>query len=107
MSFLGATLARCVKMTAGSTNSSASFSLLTTGIKSAQLQFGFLSVRNFASKMGLPRVFFDMTADGQPLGRIVMEVRELMHFSLPSLISIKVLSLIIRAFFCNRNLSEK
>lgn len=91
MSFLGATLARCVKMTAGSTNSSASFSLLTTGIKSAQLQFGFLSVRNFASKMGLPRVFFDMTADGQPLGRIVMEVRELMHFSLPSLISIKVL----------------
>lgn len=32
-------------------------------------------VRNFAKKMGLPRVFFDMTADGQPLGRIVIELR--------------------------------
>ncbi|XP_023715717.1 peptidyl-prolyl cis-trans isomerase [Cryptotermes secundus] len=32
-------------------------------------------VRNFASKMGLPRVYFDMSADNQPVGRIVMELR--------------------------------
>lgn len=31
-------------------------------------------VSNFSSKMGLPRVYFDMSADNQPVGRIVMEV---------------------------------
>ncbi|CAG9824073.1 unnamed protein product [Phaedon cochleariae] len=35
----------------------------------------FAAVRNFCEKMGLPRVFFDMTADGQPVGRIVIELR--------------------------------
>lgn len=42
-----------------------------------QLQFGFQFVREYSkgSKMStLPRVFFDMTADGDPVGRIVMEV---------------------------------
>lgn len=34
-----------------------------------------LCIRNFSSKkMGLPRVFFDMTADNQPVGRVIMEV---------------------------------
>lgn len=31
-------------------------------------------LRNLSQKMGLPKVFFDMTADGQHLGRIVIEV---------------------------------
>jgi hypothetical protein len=31
-------------------------------------------VRHLSSKMGLPRVYFDMSADAQPVGRIVMEV---------------------------------
>lgn len=32
-------------------------------------------IRNLSKKMGLPRVFFDLTADGQPVGRIVIELR--------------------------------
>lgn len=38
-------------------------------------------VRNFANKMGLPRVYFDMTADNQPVGRIIMEVSGAFCFS--------------------------
>jgi hypothetical protein len=34
-------------------------------------------VRHLSSKMGLPRVYFDMSADAQPVGRIVMEVSRL------------------------------
>jgi hypothetical protein len=30
---------------------------------------------NHPSKMALSRVYFDMTADGKPVGRIIMEVR--------------------------------
>ncbi|XP_022919612.1 peptidyl-prolyl cis-trans isomerase [Onthophagus taurus] len=37
--------------------------------------WSFGSIRSFAKKMGLPRVYFDMASDGQPLGRIVMELR--------------------------------
>lgn len=39
-----------------------------------QSAFTTSALRNLCSKMGLPRVFFDMTADGQPMGRIVIEV---------------------------------
>lgn len=35
-----------------------------------------LQIRNFANKMGLPRVFFDLSADGQSVGRIIIEVSE-------------------------------
>ncbi|XP_035918158.1 peptidyl-prolyl cis-trans isomerase-like [Anopheles stephensi] len=31
--------------------------------------------RNFAKKMSLPRCFFDMSVDNQPVGRIVIELR--------------------------------
>jgi hypothetical protein len=39
------------------------------------MQVNFLQfVRRISTKMSKPRVFFDMTADGTALGRIVMEV---------------------------------
>ncbi|KAL1491583.1 hypothetical protein ABEB36_012158 [Hypothenemus hampei] len=55
---------------------SVSFQSAFSGLCSS-LQFGFTAsiLRNFCSKMGLPRVFFDMTADGQSVGRIVIELR--------------------------------
>jgi peptidyl-prolyl isomerase F (cyclophilin D) len=34
-----------------------------------------VTVRNFSSKMSRPKVYFDMSADNQPVGRIVMELR--------------------------------
>ena len=33
------------------------------------------ALRNFCAAMGLPRVYFDMTVDGQSAGRIVIELR--------------------------------
>lgn len=47
-----------------------SFQALNTIAKNYNCNF----VRNFADKMGLPRVFFDMSADNTNLGRIVIEV---------------------------------
>lgn len=35
-----------------------------------------LLISNFSKKMGLPKVYFDMAADNQPLGRIIIEVSE-------------------------------
>lgn len=38
------------------------------------------SLRNFANKkMALPRCFFDMTADGAPLGRVIIEVSTIVN----------------------------
>uniref|UniRef100_A0A8D8U198 Peptidyl-prolyl cis-trans isomerase n=1 Tax=Cacopsylla melanoneura TaxID=428564 RepID=A0A8D8U198_9HEMI len=47
-------------------------------VNTAQISFAFCSsslARNYSKKMSLPKVFFDMTADGAPVGRIVMELR--------------------------------
>ncbi|KAL1459467.1 hypothetical protein WDU94_011448 [Cyamophila willieti] len=47
-------------------------------VNTAQTSFAFCSsylARNYSKKMSLPKVFFDMTADGAPVGRIVMELR--------------------------------
>ncbi|XP_030379894.1 peptidyl-prolyl cis-trans isomerase [Scaptodrosophila lebanonensis] len=52
-------------------------SSLRSGSDNGQLQFG-IFVREYSkkSKMStLPRVFFDMKADDEPLGRIIMELR--------------------------------
>jgi hypothetical protein len=63
-----------------------------------QALFFVAGVRNFSSKMGLPRVYFDMSADGQPVGRIVMEVSK---FSINTFVGAAKNSMIAQALHCD------
>lgn len=83
MVFLGATLLRnihkssALRLAGSAILPKKSITPARIASNRGQLQFGFQFVREYSkqSKMStLPRVFFDMTADGEPVGRIVMEV---------------------------------
>jgi hypothetical protein len=73
---------RCHSRSVGQSKMLVGNTILKIARCSAQSYTGFQSVRiarnsfvrNFANKMGLPRVFFDMAADGNAVGRIVIEV---------------------------------
>lgn len=83
MAFLGATLIRnihkssAIRFAGSAILPKKSITPARSVSNGGQLQFGFQFVREYSkgSKMStLPRVFFDMTADGEPVGRIIMEV---------------------------------
>lgn len=87
MVFFGATLLRHFRHKSAAALHVAESAILTkkslpvsssaSGVNRGHLRLGIQFVREYskASKMStLPRVFFDMTADGEPLGRIIMEV---------------------------------
>merc|ERR1712223_1979510 len=45
------------------------------GTKFSDFQKKYREISSISQKMACPRVFFDVTAGGQPLGRIFMELR--------------------------------
>jgi hypothetical protein len=55
--------------------------------------FSLAVVRNFSSKMGLPRVYFDISADNQSVGRIVMEVSRFFTYALISVVKNSMITL--------------
>lgn len=62
-------------------------------VSGVQSLFCVAVVRNFASKMGLPRVYFDMSADNQPVGRIVMEVSRFLTSTVISVVKNSMIDL--------------
>ncbi|KAL7027347.1 hypothetical protein ACKWTF_005410 [Chironomus riparius] len=64
---------RCGKLKTGRFSSNKSLQNSVAGSNSSCITLNL--IRNFSKKMGLPRVFFDLNADGQPVGRLVIELR--------------------------------